>query len=742
MGRDGAKNKTIKIGSVERKEIAHFLATNIAKLPPAVRSVLEHALSEGVDDDSIVVSLRREMKAIPSSEKKTDAGSENRRRRRSPEEKIKYHEEIIMKHQKKKRDLKKKQKQIDAKKRREREAADLRTEARNTANRHVKTTDEQRRNLCDDPNDLEGTEFEDDEDSPAPTVDEMREILNSGAETNQNEFDHSSIRMFASALETGSADDKEMEIVQVNSALREHATLGGFSRSIQPQKRFDFELTAREKNFGVEVLTNSRTGERTYASTQVIGPANTQLTWRTVVNIILAVVAFVIPIRRLERLLGGLIGNSTMVKILADAAAKGLPIYFHIAECLANARYLSTDDTPTRVNEVTRWKKQVAKWQADVKEWEDNSRDDKRSGLQIGTKPAIPTKPWEARIEKAKLKWQGLQSERREQGLADDDRELTLLEKTREKLGFEFPLRRKNDATKISFMTTVVHGRTDSSEPHSKMIFYRSHFGNAGDLLSEILKDRNPKNKELTIQGDLSSANDVADPTVKAKFSIEKAGCMSHARRPFFRYRHHDPELADAMLDGFTLIAHVESMLHDSEVGQNDINTRAAREQIAMVHWNDNLEIAKTCLSRWSDLTPLGKGIRYFIKHFEHLTTYIRHPKLDPTNNGSESLLRIEGLEDASSFGRDTVDGRIRIDILRSLAATAAAAHVDVRLYFIFLLIASHDDLVVNPHFYLPHMLAKWTAPPPENLLSAPNGESIARQTAIAAQQLYQLHFA
>ena len=104
----------------------------------------------------------------------------------------------------------------------------------------------------------------------------------------------------------------------------------------------------------------------------------------------------------------------------------------------------------------------------------------------------------------------------------------------------------------------------------------------------------------------------------------------------------------------------------------------------------------------WSDQTPLGKAARHFIKHFSKLTVYLLHPLLDPTNNGSERLLRAEKLMQGSSYFRDTAEGRARFDILRTMHQTCVCAGVSFGLYLLYILMQSDLDIQRNPENFTP----------------------------------------
>ena len=104
---------------------------------------------------------------------------------------------------------------------------------------------------------------------------------------------------------------------------------------------------------------------------------------------------------------------------------------------------------------------------------------------------------------------------------------------------------------KKSFQTTVLCGRSEAKDPRSAIVFYRSHIGGFGNLLSIYLSNRQPEFKDLIVQSDLATVNLVSDAELAARFEIELAGCTSHARRPFALYENDDPDACAHMLHLF-----------------------------------------------------------------------------------------------------------------------------------------------------------------------------------------------
>src|SRR5690606_10537445 len=83
----------------------------------------------------------------------------------------------------------------------------------------------------------------------------------------------------------------------------------------------------------------------------------------------------------------------------------------------------------------------------------------------------------------------------------------------------------------------------------------------------------------------------------------------------------------------------------------------------------------------WKRKSALYAATKYIIRHYTDLTVYLDHPDLFAENNATERGLRQEKtIEDAAKF-RFSEQGRVALDIIRSLIATCRAAEIDFNKY-------------------------------------------------------------
>lgn len=482
---------------------------------------------------------------------------------------------------------------------------------------------------------------------------------------------------------------------------------------IEPRVRYDFAVTVTQVRLDVEKkIVVSKDGERRVVSgnVQEHGPKGFAVTWQALATLAVMVGQFAMPLNRLGTMLSTATKKFTTTSLGRMAhyvAERLLPIYLVLMEQLADSDILAGDDTSCRVLEVSSYYA--------------------RAREQQGAQEEPP--PWRSYGTVAEASAAYLEYTRRKSELlalrAEGDREAKktpvqeppLKVLVGRELGFE-SARKSGDGPKQSLNTTVVTGRTHADDPSSLVVFYRSHLGSLGNLLEMLLARRKPKKRKLIIQADLSTTNLVTDPKLTSRFDIELAGCSAHARRPFAQYEDQDPKHAAVVLALFGMLAVHEDAL--DRHGRNRDNTLAVRGVDSRKMW-ERLKGACTRLAeRWTKATPLGSAARYILKHYERLTAYLSDPRLSATNNLRERLLRTEKLIEKSSMFRQSIEGRVVLDILRTILQTAVAAGAGPHEYLVDVLKAAPADIEAHPERYTPTAWAK------RRLAQRPQGDALA----------------
>ena len=441
---------------------------------------------------------------------------------------------------------------------------------------------------------------------------------------------------------------------------------------IETRERFDFTFTVRHLSVQVEKkVIEGQDGERRVVSqsTAALGPPRYAVTWDFLAHMTILVVQYAMPMNRLAMLLSTdakRFSAGALARLLRYVAQRFAPIYTTLFDSLADASILSGDDTSCRVLEVNRY-------------------------FAVPDRADDETAPWHHyRCSEAALV-----------SLVQEDDSLGA--QLAYELGFEHP-RRNGDGAKKALHTTTISGRSDADDPRSQVVFYRTHLGGFGDLLQMLLRKRSPKHKTLTIQSDLATVNLVTNEELLKLFVLRYAGCTSHARRPFALYEHEDPVCCEAMLHLFKgLFIHERGL---DLVGRNTENVLAIRGVDCRQLWEQIRELAQDMTGNWSRETKLGEGARYIVRNYDKLTAYLDDPRLSPTNNFSERMLRLEKLIENSSLFRTTLEGRFALDIMRSVLQTAVAARAPLQPYLLDVLRASPDEVAENPERFTPRAWA------------------------------------
>jgi hypothetical protein len=443
---------------------------------------------------------------------------------------------------------------------------------------------------------------------------------------------------------------------------------------VEERTRYDFSLSLRRLDLQIEkhVVLDS-TGERRIlsASTADIGPPRYAVTWEFLAYMTILVVQYAMPMNRLANLLSTKekrFSASMLSRLLRYVAQRFVPIYFELLDGLAECDILMGDDTTTRVVEVQRYFSELA------------------------TNPENEP-PWASYRHQSQAR-----------ATLEQDPNCGLGAELASELGFEFA-RRSRSGHKTQFHTTTLAGKSLANDPRSQIVLYRSHLGSFGNLLEMLLQKRQAHNKNLIIQSDLATVNLIVSPKLLGRFAIRYAGCAAHARRPFSSHEHEDSDSCSYMLHLFKGLFIYE---HNLDLqGRNRKNVLAVRQDHCQKLWEEIRNLAQEIQLRWSPETKLGEGAGYIIRNYEKLTAYLHEPRLSPSNNFSERMLRLEKLIEASSMFRRSLEGRFALDIMRSVLQTAIAAGVALDDYILDVLRISPVTLAATSEQWTPFAYAK-----------------------------------
>ena len=442
---------------------------------------------------------------------------------------------------------------------------------------------------------------------------------------------------------------------------------------VEERERISFSFTVTRLDIQVEKLAVATKSGMTLVagSLDEIGPPKSKVTWEFLASMSVLVAQYAMPLNRFAGLVSTPIKRFTAAEISRHfryTAGRLAGVYLQLGKDLANSPILVGDDTTSRVLEIT-----------------------KTLALQEAGDLTPP--PWEEYATAAKA-----------QKALEDGAKPTLALKFAAALGFESD-RKDGTGAKTGFNTTVLSGRLDPYDPRTTIVFFRSHLGGLGNLLTAILQGRREDNLDLVLQTDLSTVNLISDPALRARLNINLAGCSYHARRPFAIHEGDDPELCAWILHAFKGVAIFEGGL--DAFGRNRDNSVAVRGADARAAWEQIKEVASLIAKKWSGKSGLGEGARYILKHFPRLTYYLDDHRLAPSNNFSERMLRLEKLIENNALFRQTLEGRFALDVVRTVLQTAIAAKVDLQLYLMWILAMPPEVVASSPAEFTPHAFAR-----------------------------------
>ena len=498
-------------------------------------------------------------------------------------------------------------------------------------------------------------------------------------------------------------DTSQEERPQTVKRTDHFSNLSGLRSSTETAIRHDFDITIKTTKYHIETVTDPRTGQSVRASMDEIGPEGWQVTWNAMVNIVHLVVVFAMPAHRAAAFLGNTqnaFGESTILRILQFVARAAAPIYEVTYQQMARSVRLQGDDSSTRVLAV---EKQVRDAEGKFinphlqlsNEGNDDSSENK-DAKEIESSPKQCTPPLMTEV----------------------------IEKTDSVLGFEFAT--VTGKPKKRLQLSMVTGRIVAEDQFSQISLVRTHLGSFGNLLERLLclrkiedekrnnliveKLETPKEKQafraklsktqgaiVTVQSDLSPANHAPE---SHGFEIVYAGCLAHARRPFWRYRDIDPLNCYFLLRGFALLSVIEDIIDCT--GRTEDVSAYWRGRFGQRIWNILKKRCENMLGEHMPSSELYLAAKYVITHFTALTRYLHNPWLNPTNNQVERTLRAERTMLNNSKFRQSRTGRQTYDILRTIQLCCAGADVSILDYLKWMLI-NHKKVALEPEKWTPY---------------------------------------
>ena len=226
-----------------------------------------------------------------------------------------------------------------------------------------------------------------------------------------------------------------------------------------------------------------------------------------------------------------------------------------------------------------------------------------------------------------------------------------------------------------------------------KIALYHSGRAHAGINLAKMLERRDPAAPEMLTMCDALPLNLSRVKNVKSGY------CIVHARREFYELREKYPAESEIVLNAV------------AGIYQNEEEARSmtAAERLSL-HQEKSGPIMSE-LQKWigrqlgedrvEPNSDLGKALRYWVKHWERLTLWLRVEGAPLDNNEAERALRKIVLIRKNSLFYKTPKGAGVGDILTSLIQTCRLNGVDAWDYLVTI-IRDEAEALRNPERYLP----------------------------------------
>lgn len=427
--------------------------------------------------------------------------------------------------------------------------------------------------------------------------------------------------------------------------------LGKLKEEWNEREVVDVKIVVSRTVHRVQTLTNTRTGQQVTGVLPNVPPGS-KYTYETYFLVAMMHVQMCMPYTRLAVALG--IPKTVCYDMVRFVAATLLPVYLQLWRELCTRRYLMVDDTTTKILEKTPVDRQA----------DDGS--DEVGGSSVEYKALAPTESLMAAIST------GL-------GLP--------------KLG--------TTAEGKKASVTVVHGFESARDLDTRIVFYLSHCGQAGDVL-EILLAHRTGDPPVSLVSDMLAAN-FPTPETRQRVKLTSVGCSAHARRRFFACTDHDDEMW-YFIRGFAILADVESYAGENSHKPGEVVR--IRQAYAGRVWRLMKARAEAFMfkSGWEPSSAPYKSCAYLVKHFTALTRHLADEHLPTTNNLCERALRREKIMLGSSRFRETFEGHAALDIITSILATltrVGAGEAGPRAYLVDAM-KNRDAVALNPEAWTP----------------------------------------
>ena len=215
-----------------------------------------------------------------------------------------------------------------------------------------------------------------------------------------------------------------------------------------------------------------------------------------------------------------------------------------------------------------------------------------------------------------------------------------------------------------------------------------------GENLDALLSKRRETTKAILM-------SDALGMNKPRRTDVHWANCMIHNRRNFWDYRDKYPGMVGFVAKEIGKIYKMEKKILSLNL---DDFERMKHHQKYSAPILENLRrwaLKKLYLKKIEPNEELGSALKYFFKHYNELTLFLRMPGVPLDNNALERILKTPILNRKNSYFYKTEYGAMVGDVLMSLIETCKAMKVNPFKY----LLALHENKKIvekSPKDWLP----------------------------------------
>jgi hypothetical protein len=255
---------------------------------------------------------------------------------------------------------------------------------------------------------------------------------------------------------------------------------------------------------------------------------------------------------------------------------------------------------------------------------------------------------------------------------------------------------KEQDENRTGIKTT---GIISQVEGH-KIALYITGAQHAGENTSDLLRHRQEGLPPVVGMSDALACNQLKIPP-GADIVLMEANCLTHGRRHFVEVFENFPKQCQYVIEQLGLV-----YLHDREAREQGLS----REERLSLHQQKSGPVMDG-LKNWMEMqfsnklaepnSGLGKAINYFLKRWERLTLFLRHPGAPLDSTVVERALKTSILHRKNALFFKTEHGAHIGDLFMSLIRTCEENGVNPFDY-INQLLRHVAELTINPAAWLP----------------------------------------